>query len=753
MPDSPPPQRPRTILQRMTQFIQTVQGFPVSKLRLKVGAQVPELEIQDPTAQDPPQRHPLLGEYYTLGRSSRAADIVVRNIVVSQRHLSLRREVKGWASGFRLDDENSTNGIFWRKRRIKSLVLRHGDVLTLGPAELETAVQIRYLDPPSPIWLWLKRGLYGVGGLTGVILLGVVIESLKINVYPLPVGVQGPVAIYAGDEITPLSPLRTRAHQELEELSEYSPFLPKAVIASEDSRFYWHVGVDPLGIVRAVLTNIRSGELREGASTITQQLARSLFRDYVGTADSSGRKLREMVVALKLETFYSKDFLLLHYLNRVYLGSGLYGFEDAAQFYFGKSARNLTLSEAATLAGILPAPNRINPVRDYALAVEYRDRVIERMVQQGWVSPDEGRKARRSRIEIDPRAQEQLQSTIAPYYYDAVFEELDRLLGEELAQEGNFIVQTGLDPALQRQLETTLKDEITTTGAQLGFSQGAVVTLDASTGKILALAGGVDYSKSQFNRVTQAQRQPGSTFKIFTYLAALEKGISPYATYSCAPVEWQGQSFEGCGSGEVDLPRAVAQSMNAVALRVAQDVGLDTVIQLAQRMGIQSRLQKTPGLVLGQSEVTPLEITGSFAAIANQGQWNPPHLITRILDSSDCKSLQQLETCRVIFDDQRNRPPVTIVPPSEAATMTDMLRGVVRSGTGRAAAIGVDAAGKTGTTNDSVDLWFIGYLPQQKLVTGVWLGNDDNKPTQGSSAQAARLWGRYMQKATRNNPS
>ncbi len=744
MPESPPP-RPKTAFQRITQFVQNIPGFPISKLRLNAGARVPVLQVEDPDTQEL-QKISLLGEYYTLGRSSRTSEIVVRNPVVSQRHLSLRRETGRWKSIFIIQDEDSTNGLYWRNRRIHSLVLRDGDLLTIGPSQLVTSVKLRYLDSPTRYWRWLKRGLYSAGGLVGLFIAGIGLESLKVNVYPLPAGVQGPVAVYARDDATLLSPLRTKAHQELKQLSNYSPYLPKAVVASEDTRYYWHVGVDPLGILRAILTNLKSSQLKEGASTITQQLARSLFRDYVGTSDSPGRKLREMVVALKLETFYSKDVLLLNYLNRVYLGSGLYGFEDAAQFYFGKSAQDLTLSEAATLVGILPAPNRINPVRDYQLAVEYRDRVIERMVAQGWVSPDEGRKARRSRIEIDPHAQQELQSTLAPYYYDAVFDELDKLLGKELAQEGNFIVQTSLDPNMQRQLETTLKTEVATSGVQFGFSQGAVVTLDADTGAIRALAGGVDYRKSQFNRVTQAFRQPGSTFKIFTYTAALEYGISPYTTYSCASMDWQGQNYDGCGAGSLDLYHAIAQSANAVALRVAQDVGLDTVIQMAHRMGIKSALKNTPGLVLGQSEVSPLEITGSFAVLANEGKQSHPHLISRILDSSECKRLQDIQTCRVIYDHQRTTQNVSIVPASVARTMTDLLRGVVQSGTGRAAAMGLDAVGKTGTTNNSVDLWFIGYLPQEHLVTGVWLGNDDNTPTFGSSTQAAKLWGSYMQK-------
>jgi penicillin-binding protein 1A len=735
-------QRP-TFLENVTRLVQTVQAkvkFP----KLKPGAKVPELKVQASNTM-PPTVYPLLGDRYTVGRSSRASDIVIRHAVVSQTHFSLKRNGRGRHAPFVLRDEQSTNGVYWGKRPIKTITLRHGDQLTLGPPELADGVKVWYVDPPSlPIRI-LHYALYTVGGVTGLMLLAVLVEWPKFSVYPLPTGIQGPVVVYARDGLTPLRAPRTQAHLELKSLSEFSPYLPKAVLASEDTRFNWHIGVDPIGVLRAILTNVLGGEIREGASTITQQVARSLFRDYVGTADSLGRKYREAIVALKLEAYYSKDFLLKTYLNRVYLGSGLYGFEDAAQFYFGKSARALTLSEAATLVGILPAPNRFNPVRDYQSAIAYRNRVLERMVTQGMVSPDEAQTARRSRIEVHPNAQEELQSTIAPYVYDHVFSELESLLGTQVAQEGNFLVETELDPIMQRQLESNLRNTVATVGANARFSQGAIVTLDARSGAVLALAGGTDYQTSQFNRATQALRQPGSTFKIFTYTAALERDRSPSDTYSCAPVDWDGQFFPGCGEGGLDLYTAVANSVNAIALRVAQEVGLDNLIRTAQKMGIQSKLTAVPGLVLGQSEVTLLEMTGGFAVLANGGLRNRPHIITRILDSSDCQDYKRPKTCRVIYDYFKSADAnVPVLHADIATTMTDLLRGVVSQGTGRSAAIGLDVAGKTGTTNDNVDLWFVGYIPVRGLVTGVWLGNDDNTPTAGSSAQAAQLWGDYM---------
>ncbi|MGD2180942.1 PBP1A family penicillin-binding protein [Lusitaniella coriacea] len=744
-----PPQT--QISQVFTQAVQTIQAKLNSALALKPGARVPELWIQE-ADKSKAETYPLLGDYYRLGRSSRANDIVVRNPVVSQTHLSLKRDSKK-QKHFTIQDENSTNGIYMGRRKLKApLTLRHGDVLTLGPPELAAGVRVKYHNPPPKIIRGIQYGLYGVGGITGLIVLGIGLEWTKFSVNPLPVGVQGPVAIYSRDGQTPLRPLRNEAHRELKKLSDFSPHLPRAVMASEDSRYYWHFGVDPLGILRAVLINLRRGGIRQGGSTVTQQLARSLYPDFVGRANTAGRKLREAVVALKMETFYSKDELLKTYLNRVYLGVGSYGFEDAAQFYFDKSAADLTLSEAATLVAILPAPNSYNPVQNYKTAVQLRDRVIARMAQQGFVTTEEANRARRSRIEVSPKAKEALSNTIAPYFYSYIFTELEQLLGKSLAQEGNFIVETGLDIPKQRQAELALRNTVSQTGSQLNFDQGAIVTLNTSTGEILAMSGGADYAKSQFNRAVQAQRQPGSTFKVFAYAAALDEGISPGKSYSCAPITWRGQRYRGCerSSGSINMYRGLAQSENAVAMRVAQDAGLDNTIRIAQRLGIRSKLKATPGVVIGESEVNVLEITGAYAAFANNGVWNRPHAIKRILDSSDCEDYKNPQTCRVIYDfEQDAEANRQAIDGAIAQTMTTLLRGVVGGGTGSRASIGFGEAGKTGTTDRNVDLWFIGYVPNQRLVTGVWLGNDDNTPTRGGSTQAAQLWRDYTSKIVR----
>ena len=321
-----------------------------------------------------------------------------------------------------------------------------------------------------------------------------------------------------------------------------------------------------------------------------------------------------------------------------------------------------------------------------------------------------------------------------------------------LAREGNFIVETGLNIRLQALAESTIETGVNTLGATTGFSQGALVSIDTRDGEILALTGGVDYQQSQFNRATQALRQPGSTFKVFAYAAALEDGFSPGKIYSCAPLSWRGQSFSGCErtAGSATMYQGLAQSENSVALRVAQDTGLDRVVQMARKMGVTADLNPVPGLVLGQSEVTLLEMTGAYGVLANQGWLNPAHAIRRILDSSECTDPDDVKTCRVIYDyEQERRNSRRALSPEVSFTMTELLRGVVQNGTGASAYLGLDGAGKTGTTNNGVDLWYIGYLPSRAVATGVWLGNDDNTPTYGSSAQAAQVWKDYMGQAAR----
>jgi penicillin-binding protein 1A len=369
------------------------------------------------------------------------------------------------------------------------------------------------------------------------------------------------------------------------------------------------------------------------------------------------------------------------------------------------------------------------------------------MYKLGMINKEQASQARRSRIEITPKARQTFSNIIAPYFYSYVFQELNDLLGVEVAKEGDFIVETRLNQDKQKKAETALQNYIKSYGSQYRFSEGAIVTLDTKTGEILALVGGKDYNKSQFNRATQAKRQPGSTFKAFAYAAALQKGISPYKTYSCAPLRWQAMNYKPCerSGGNINMFQGIAQSENAIALRVAKDVGLDAVIDMAYNLGVKSELKKVPGLILGQSETTVLEMTGAYAAFDNKGVWNRPHGIKTIRDGRDCEDYKNYNTCRVVYAfNQDNNETKKVISPKVAQTMTKMMQGVTTSGTGRSASIGKGEAGKTGTTNNGVDLWFIGYIPSKHLVTGIWLGNDDNSPTKSTSTQAASLWGKYM---------
>lgn len=737
--------RHNSISQLATGFWQTIQAqFNIPQL--KQGAKVAKIKIRN-GQESKIYVYPLLSDRYTIGRSRTKCDIVISNEIISQVHAVIERDVKR-RDLFLVRDLDSTNGVYLGKKRYKSLPLRHNDIITLGPPELANAIEIRFDNSP-PQWLLFCR--YSLFATTAGLLLmmgWIGSQWSKYQVYPFPDGVAGSTVVTANDGETLLAPRISSTHRELKRLRDFSPYLPKAVIASEDTRFYWHLGVDPLGIIRAITINSQADGIKQGASTLTQQLARTLFTS-VGRENTLGRKIREMLVSLKIEASYSKNEILKTYLNRVYLGINLHGFEDASQFYFNKSAADLNLTETATLVAILPAPNAYNPVQDYDTAVSLRNRVIDRMFALGMISRDEAQRARRSRIEISPEARETLSNVIAPYFYSYVFQEMRRLLGADLVKEGDFIVETGLNPQIQTLAETSLKDYLNTVGKEYNFEQGAIATVNTETGEIVALVGGKDYSQSQFNRATQAQRQPGSTFKVFAYGAAIQQGISPNKSYSCSALTWQAVYFKPCQQivGKTNMYQGIALSENPIALRVAQDAGLNAVVAMARNLGINSKLSAVPGLVLGQSEVNVLEMTGAYATFANQGIWLKPHAIKIIRDGRDCQDYSQYKTCREIYRfNQGGYEKKQAVSPELAQIMTKMLQKVIASGTGKGAYLGRGEAGKTGTTNNAIDLWFIGYLPQEKLATGIWLGNDDNSPTKGSGSFAAVLWGNYLKK-------
>ena len=748
-PPSPPPQSkpPKSkLMTQIHQLTQVVNGV----LKINPKERVPKLEVRR-SQKDKPEIYDLVGDRYVLGRSTSKCDIVVQTPLVSQVHAQLVRDRSQKKSQFILQDQDSTNGIYRQKQRLKSVPLRHKMKITLGPPELAEAVTICYLDPPPWYIQSLQYAGIGVGSIVGLMVLAIAYELSRVpDLKPLPVSQQGPVEVFAGDSIKRLDPTDIANHTEYASLGEFGQFIPKAVIASEDTSFYWNIGVDPVGVVRAIVTNVRSrGERLEGASTITQQLSRNLLgKTYVGTDDSAGRKWREAVAAIKLTFTYNKDELLRLYLNRAYTGNGVYGFKDAARLYFGKEASELNLSETATLVGLLPSPETINPFKNKNLAIDYRDRILNRMSELGMITDKDAERARRSVLILNEAAKTKLQGSVAPYYYSYVFEELQDILGDNFAREGNLIVETNLDLAMQKASDEALREAVNRDGGSYGFSQGAIVTLNASDSSLLAMTGGVDYTKSQFNRAAQALRQPGSTFKLFSYAAAVDRGISPSSAYSCGAVS----GVIGChngGSGAIDMYRGFALSENVVAVRVADAAGLDNVVKMARNLGITTKLDASNNMVLGGNEVKILEMTGAYAAVINEGKYIKPHAIKRILDSADCQNPKDRKTCRVIFDASTFLKPRQAIDAGVASAMVDMMRGVVQYGSGRSAAIPQGTVvGKTGTTDEGRDLWFIGSVPKRNLVAAVWLGNDEGV-TSGSSAVAAQVWSDYMRQAVR----
>ena len=680
----------------------------------------------------------LHGESYRIGRELEL-EIVLDHPAVSRQHAVLERRGRRWV----LRDWQSTNGLWWQGKRVRELELRHEDRVSLAPASESGAPVLRFLHPKEQLSHQIKRGaaaglLASLGG-GGLLLL---LAALTVPVRGRLATVQGPIAIYDRNN-APLESVDSSRHRELPGLHSFSPTLIDALLSSEDNRFWWHPGVDPIGTLRAFVTNFSGGELKEGGSSLTQQLARSLYPDQVGQGDTLGRKWRELLVALQLESRFSKGDLLLSYLNRVYLGVG-WGFEDAAQTYFGRSASNLSLDQAALLVGLLPSPNGHDPCRYPQRALEARNRVLNKMADAGRLSLEEARQARRRPIQLNGKAcNARISGRSAPFYTDQVRRDLSTLVGSDVAAEGNFLIETHLDPQVQEVVQRKLH-QLLEASKGLGVSEGAAVVLDSRNGGVLAIAGGKDYRSSQFNRASMALRQPGSTFKLITYLAALERGIQPTTSVNCSALEWRGQRFESSCSGSLNLSRAFASSSNTVALRLGERVGLEQVVQQARTLGISTPLDPVPGLVLGQSEVRLIELTAAYAAVANDGLWHPPSTIRRLVDAETCRVGQRRDCGSLGGANASIAGARQVVSGRVARTMQGMLRDVVRSGTGRNAALGGNEGGKTGTTNSGRDLLFIGYEPNRHWVLGIWLGNDDNSPTAASSALAASLWGDIM---------
>jgi len=509
-------------------------------------------------------------------------------------------------------------------------------------------------------------------------------------------------------------------------LAKISPQLVQAVIAIEDQRFYQHYGFDPIGIARALWTNVRH-KRGHGGSTITQQLAKNLF---LSSQRSIDRKVRELLLALWLEQRLSKDEILALYLNRVYFGAGAYGVEAAAQRYFNKSAFDVNLFEAALLAGLLKAPSKLSPAHNPKAAHDRALLVLASMHEQNMIDT-----AHYQKVRAMPMPKLNIQRLNSQHYVaDYVLDQLPFLIGEI---EQDIIVETSLDGAMQQAAEMSITREITRYGKAHRVSQGALVSLDRHGG-IVALVGGVDYATSPFNRAVDAKRQPGSIFKPFVYLAALEQGKTPQTKRKDAPVKignWTPRNANNRYLGEVTLTTALAHSLNSVAAQLLMEVGADAVIEVAHRLGIHSGLDANATLALGTSEVSLLEMTGAFVPFANGGIKPQTHLIRRILNKQG----------KVLYD-RGTVPASVVIAPHHVRMMHGMLRQSVLVGTAKGAALDDrPVAGKTGTSQQMRDAWFIGYSGH--FVTGVWFGNDDGTPMKEVSGGSLPVstWKHYMQ--------
>ena len=515
----------------------------------------------------------------------------------------------------------------------------------------------------------------------------------------------------------------------LEELPDY---VPNAIIAIEDRRFRSHFGIDVIGITRAVVQNLRSGRGVQGGSTITQQLAKNLFLTPERTA---WRKLQEAVLAVWLERTYSKDEILQLYLNRVYFAGGSLGIERAANALYGKSTQELSLMEAATLAGVLKAPTTYNPSRNPENASARARLVLNAMVEEGYVSDTEAKQAVLAPSTV--AAADYIPSK--QYVIDWVNEQLPQLVKK---YDQSIVVETTIDPAMQTNAETVLRQRLTENAKKLKVGQGALVVMD-TTGAIKAMVGGRSYRGSQFNRVTKAKRQPGSAFKPFVYLAAIEDGYKPDSIEVDEPIRignWEPENYRHKYLGEVTLQTAFAQSLNTVAAKLGNAVGIDHVISVAQRLGISSKLTTDASLALGTSEVTLLEITSAFAPFANGGELVAPHIVTKISTRDGDVLYERMGSGlgKVVTD-------------YDLGAMNAMFRSVVREGTAKNAQFGgFDLGGKTGTSQNYRDAWFIGFSPY--LIAGVWVGNDDNSPTRNITGGSlpALIWRDVMEPAHAN---
>jgi peptidoglycan glycosyltransferase len=713
---------------------------------------------------------------------------------VSRVHAFVEKERPGDRDWW-LEDFDSANGLFLGDRRIRAVALRDGDVVTLG-SPLRDAPRLEYHHPRSA-WERLVHGV-GVVALAGsAMVVGGLMLASTVGGGSRVAFLGGPVKIVSaqGQRIDE----REGAMTALPSLEDYPLHLRQALLASEDARFGWNSGLDFGGMARSLLRG--SG----GGSGISQQVARMVYpwvrngnpaspwpwvrlpeTDAQGRTSRWGilaRKIRELPVAWQLETRYGKNKILKLYLDRAYLGMGSEGFEEAARLYFRKSARDLTLPESAYLVGLLPSPNAYNvclaptpaqlaaerlererasgrpekPAADESIWTPKlrRDLVLRRMLAEGFISETQYRDAIRHPLRSDRSICRESLYRSYPFFSDYVRAELAgprySLNLDSNREGGNYRAEATINPTLQGLAEETVRRFLERDAAPFGVSQAALISVEVSSGRILAYVGGrtfghnIEQGESSFDRV-RAERQPGSTFKLFTFLAALSQGLGPATPVSCAPVH---QLQTGCrrGGDSMAMRDGFAFSENPVALHLADRVGYDAVIKMARRLGVSSpHLEPNASMVLGGNEVLLYEMARAYAVVANGGRSVGVHGVARIHDLTICGSELALGSCPAhgVFT-PLGETLQQLLAPGVARSMDSMLRQAVVAGTGKEAAAVADARGKTGTTNDGIDVWFIGYSPSRGVLTGIWMGNDDNRIPDGASGSlAARLWATYM---------
>ncbi|MGB3786714.1 MAG: penicillin-binding protein 1A [Phormidesmis sp.] len=544
---------------------------------------------------------------------------------------------------------------------------------------------------------------------------------------------------------TLLDNVHGEANREVVDLDEINPDLKRAVLAMEDSYFYTHQGINPNGIARAFLANFQAGSTVQGGSTITMQLVKNLF---LSPERTISRKLVEVVLAMRIEQIFEKDEIFELYLNQVYWGHNTYGVETAAQSYFNKSAKDLTLAESAMMAGLVQAPESFSPFLDYEEAKKRQAIVLGRMRQLKWASVEEIEAAKKQPLVLGEITS--FRSSQAPYVTEAVMQELTEQFGEEAMAKGGMRIQTTIDINLQRIAEDTVTDSYYRYFGNGAYAdQMALVAIDPRTHFVKALVGGVNHDSSQFNRAVQSRRQPGSAFKPFVYYAAFASGkFTPDSIISDSPVSYPDgyetytpRNYDGSFMGDISLRKALETSRNVPAVKLGQSVGINRIVEIARTLGIESPMDPVISLPLGAVDLTPLEIAGAYATFANYGWHSDPTLIVQVTDSRG----------NTILD---NTPkPQLLLDPWASAALTDVLQGVISQGTATNAQIGRPAAGKTGTTDSQKDVWFVGYVPQ--LATAVWVGNDDSRPlSRGATGggYAAPVWRDFMVQALRDEP-